>query len=395
MAYNTKLNAQFGNFGATAPLVNRSPYVGMSAPQQAVTGARPSATWAAAAAGAAGASPSGWQTAGQFAASPTGAALINAAGGFMATKGQEQQAALDRQLRERQMGQDARLQVARDLQSRAAAGTDRPMGEAQLFANRRMLEAAVAAKLFGGGVGIAGQPGLPTQFRPMALDPAYGAQFSDPTAVKTATAQSIANAEADRLGVNPHLAQTDLAALGLAAPAGGDPRLAATERGRELWNTQNRLWEDQLQAQQTQDLVNRTGKKINPKTGLPKGYELDPKTGDLKKESFWKTKWGKAIKYGALGAATIATAGAASPAMAAAIAAGSGAFQGATSGGGWKGALMGAGLGAATGGIGGGAGAGVKQAFTKAALANTAKTMLKDPRFYANVAPQALQIARS
>jgi hypothetical protein len=385
---NQKLKAQFGDFGAYGTIANRSPYVGMQAPQQAVAGTRPGVGWGAAAASAAGAAPpSGWAQAGQFAASPTGAALINAAGGYLVSKGQEEQAERDRQAMLARTQQDARLQVARDLQSRAGAGIA-PLGEAQTFANRRMLEGAVASKLFGGGFAVPGPAGA--KFQPMAPPAGFTQAMTDPTQVKAATAQAIANAEADRLGVNPHLAQTDLGALGLQAPA-QDPRAAGVARGQQLWNQQNQLWDEQLGAQRGQDLANQTGKKINPKTGLPKGYELDPQTGDLKKESFWKTKWGKAIKYGALGAATIATAGAASPARAAAIAAGSGAFQGATSGGGWKGALMGAGLGAATGGLGGGGGAGVGQAFGKTALTQTAKTMLKDPRFYAG----AVQAARS
>jgi len=336
---------------------------------------------------------SGWAKAGQFAASPTGAALINAAGGYMAAKGNEKQAELDRQLREQQLQQDARLSVARELMARNQIGMDRPIGESQNFANRQLLAGAVAKSLFSGGARVGAPAGIPSQFKGLQLDPAFAGAMTDPTQVKQATANSIAQRDAGFLAANPNAAQTDLAGLGLQATA--DPRAAAMARGQELWNQQNSLWENQLEAQNKKDLVAQTGKKINPKTGLPKGYEIDPNTGDLKKESFWKTKWGKAIKYGALGAATIATAGASSPAMAAAIAAGSGAFQGATSGGGWKGALTGAALGAATGGIGAGGGAGVGQAFGKAALATTAKTMLRDPRFYANVAPQALQIARS
>jgi hypothetical protein len=346
----------------------------------------------------AAASPSGWQQVGQFAGSPTGAALINAGGAYLASKGQEKENEKDRALREQQLAQDARLQVARDLQARAQVGTDRPMGEAQNFNNRQMLQAAVAGGLFSGGARIAAPNGL-SQFKPMQFDPALTRSMTDPTMVKAATANSIMNREADLLGTNPNLAQTDMGALGLGplAPA-GDPRMAAQERGQQLWNQQNLLWEDSLGQQKSKDMVALTGKKINPKTGLPKGYEIDPKTGELKKESFWKTKWGKAIKIGALGAATIATAGAASPALAAGIAAGSGAFQGATSGGGMKGALLGAAMGGATAGLGGGFGGAAGKVGTKAAVGSLskaaavagAKQMLKDPGFYAG----GYQIAR-
>jgi hypothetical protein len=336
--------------------------------------------------------PSMWNRMGNFAASPTGAALINAGGSYLATKGMEDQAEKDRALRAQQQSNDARLQIARDMQLRAESGTNRPIGEAQNFTNRQMLAAAVASGLFSGGFQIPGPAGA--RFKPMPVNPAFTQSLTDPTAVKAATAQSIQNRESDLLSTNPNIAQTHLGTLGLPQSGAMDPRISAMDRGQQLWNSQNQLWEDSLGNQKLADMAKLTGKPIDPKTGLPKGYELD-KNGQLKKKSFWDSGWGKAIKIGALGAGTIATMGAASPLLAAGIAAGSGAFQGATSGGGLKGALLGAGLGAATGGFGGGVGGAAAKGLGRAALTTTAKTMLKDPRFYANVAPSALSIVRS
>jgi hypothetical protein len=84
----------------------------------------------------------------------------------------------------------------------------------------------------------------------------------------------------------------------------------------------------------------------------PKGYEYDEDTGLLKKKgSVWKKIAKAGIIAGGL-IATIATAGAATPALLAAIGAGTGAAAGAIDGG-WKGALVGGALGAVGGGVAG------------------------------------------
>lgn len=95
----------------------------------------------------------------------------------------------------------------------------------------------------------------------------------------------------------------------------------------------------------------------------PKGFEYDEDSGLLKKKgSAWKTLAKVGIIAGA-GAATIATGGAASPALAAAIGAGAGAGLAAVDGGGWKSILTGAALGGVTGGAAAGiAGAGLNTA---------------------------------
>lgn len=342
--------------------------------------------------------PGGMAGVNSFIASPTGAALINAAGSYMSARGQEQQFNQDRALRQQQIGNDARLTIANQLQERSLVGATRPMGESQNFANRQLLAAAIANSLFSGNgairpnnAAVSGGMG----FRPMPIDPRLAGALGNPQQVMQSTAQSIAQREADLLQANPNLTPTNLGGMGLPnMPGGFDPRSVATQRGMDLFGKQDQLYDQSLQAQGKLDLSKQTGKEIDPKTGLPKGYELDPKTGELKKKSFWQSKTGKAIKIGALGAATIATAGAASPALAAAIAAGSGAFQGATSGGGWKGALMGAGLGAATAGLGGGAGAAASKgagALGKQAMVQAAKQMAKDPMFYAEAYGMARQ----
>jgi hypothetical protein len=98
----------------------------------------------------------------------------------------------------------------------------------------------------------------------------------------------------------------------------------------------------------------------------PKGFEYDEDSGLLKKKgSAWKTLAKVGIIAGA-GAATIATGGAASPALYAAIGAGAGAGLAAVDGGGWKQILTGAAVGGITGGAGG--------AITNAGL-NTAKSV--------------------
>lgn len=85
----------------------------------------------------------------------------------------------------------------------------------------------------------------------------------------------------------------------------------------------------------------------------PKDYEYDDDTGLLKKKgSVWKTIGKVAIIAGAA-AASIATAGAASPWLAVALGAGAGAGVGAIDNG-WKGAALGGLTGAATGGLGAG-----------------------------------------
>lgn len=103
----------------------------------------------------------------------------------------------------------------------------------------------------------------------------------------------------------------------------------------------------------------------------PKDFEYDDDTGLLKKKgSVWKTIGKVAIIAGAA-AASIATAGAASPWLAVALGAGAGAGVGAIDNG-WKGALIGAGTGALTGGVGAGlTQAGVNQAGQALAQAGT------------------------
>lgn len=345
------------------------------------------------------AQPSGWQQAGQFAGSPTGSALIGAAGAFMAGKGQEKQAEADRRLREQQMAQDARLQAARAMYERAQAGADRPLGESQSFSQQQMLKAALASSLFKGqgirpnNAAVASQMG----YQAPSIPPEFLAQLSDPALVKQATSASIQQREADLLNINPHLAQTNLGAMGLspaaaalqAQPAGTgigqplDPRIAARERGLQLWLNQDQLLGENIQAQDQRDLVAQYG-PIDPKTGLPKDYKVG-KDGQLEKKGFWDKGFGKGLKTAgkvAAIAAPIVAAPFTGGASLALIAAGAGAAGGALSGGGWKGAALGAGLGAATGGFGGGAAAGAgKSAITKAALGAAAKNALKDPRF--------------
>lgn len=167
--------------------------------------------------------------------------------------------------------------------------------------------------------------------------------------------------------LQPMAPPADLTSMGF-----GDAGAAGTDRLGIQQAEARRQLED-LRSQRRQAVLQQLTDSIGGQQ-IPKGYEIDKKTGKLKKKGgLWK-KLGKIASIAAPIIAAPFTGGA----TLALIGAGAGAAGGALSGGGLRGALLGGALGAIpTGGVvGQAAGQGVKAGLKQA---------VKDPNLYKNL----------
>lgn len=189
---------------------------------------------------------------------------------------------------------------------------------------------AIAALMPKGGLDLRG-----------VITPEMFAALSD-----DASASAIDRRNRQTLNVDPSAPITDFGAMGLPTDRMAGLQNYAQQRTTQDAETKSKTMELIMRALE-QDIAgeraaqSRQGQQLQ----IPEGYELDPKTGQLKKKGGFWSKFGKVLGLGANIALPFLTGGLSIPAQIA-INAGVGAGTGFLGGGGAPGALVGAGLGA-------------------------------------------------
>lgn len=322
-----------------------------------------------------------WNTVGKVLNSKafeTGAGIAGA--GFSAAaagKQREQDRAFQQQQLSQQQNQSrsatlARMfeneQARRDAASRDVADAS-PLGEMENFAGRQAFLRTILPQFQNYSVtptdpGVAAA--MPQISGGMRLPEGGIPQEALAHLSQQATAGALGRRQKQLSSIDTSTPTVDLQSLGI------DPRIAEmedTEVNSYIADlvTQREQGDDRMRGQimaaldaEDAEAAQNTagdGTTLNPDGSVPKGYEYDKKTGQLKKKG--SSIWKKLGKVGLIaGGAALAATGVGGPAGAALIGAGIGAGSGAIDGG-WKGALMGAGMGAATGGLMGGGGGAV------------------------------------